>query len=407
MNDPNQQGTSSGRIALLTIAGCGCVILLLAAIAIPFAVGPELYSRISNSIQGVFLESTSRATSNAAPTYTQMPDTSDRQYLSDFEAPSLVGFYDAFGPGVVNIRVFTNQGGVIGEGAGSGFVLDEAGHIITNNHVVDGAASISVIFYNGYEVSAETVGTDPYSDLAVIQADYLPEGVMPLALGDSDSVEVGEWVVAIGNPFGQQSSMTIGIVSAVGRTISSGATPFSIPQAIQTDAAINPGNSGGPLLNIEGQVVGVNAQIATGGISANAGVGFSIPSNIVRLVAPSLIENQEYTWPWIGVTGTDVSLMLREANNIQAQLGAYILNVDPEGPAADAGLQGITGTQLIDAIEVPIGGDVVIAVDGEPVNSFSDLLVDVAYKHPGDEVELTVLRDGAELEINVVLAPRP
>ncbi len=380
MNNQNQPASQTGRIAVLTTVSCGCILLLIAALVVPFVVGPKLYDRFTELLQNE---------------------------KADSGIPSLVGFYDVFGPGVVNISVFTNHGGIIGEGAGSGFVIDEAGHIVTNNHVVDGAESISVIFYNGYEVPAETVGTDPYSDLAVIQAESLPEGVMPLALGDSDSVEVGEWVVAIGNPFGQQSSMTIGIVSAVGRTISSGATPFSIPQAIQTDAAINPGNSGGPLLTLDGQVVGVNAQIATGGISANAGVGFAIPSNIVRLVAPSLIENQEYTWPWLGVTGTDLSLILREANNIQAQLGAYILNVDPQGPAADAGLQGITGTQLMDAIEVPIGGDVIIAVDGEAVNSFSDLLVHIAYKHPGDEVNLTVLRDGYEVEISVVLAPRP
>ncbi len=407
MNNQNQPTSQTSRIAVLTTVSCGCILLLLAALVVPFIVGPKLYDRFTELIQNEKAEATQQAALMFTPTFTEIPDIDVYRLPSDLGIPSLVGFYDVFGPGVVNIRVFINQEGIIGEGAGSGFVLDEAGHIVTNNHVVDGAESISVIFYNGYEVPAEMVGTDPYSDLAVIQAESMPEGVIPLALGDSDSVEVGEWVVAIGNPFGQQSSMTIGIVSALGRTIGSGATPFSIPQAIQTDAAINPGNSGGPLLTLDGQVVGVNAQIATGGISANAGVGFAIPSNIVRLVAPSLIENQEYAWPWLGVSGTDLSLMLREANDIQAQLGTYILNVDPEGPAADAGLQGITGTQLIDAIEVPIGGDVVIAVDGEAVNSFSDLLVDIAYKHPGDEVNLSVLRDGVEVEISVVLAPRP
>ncbi len=406
MNDAKRQNNTNGRIALLAIGGCGCIVLLLAALIIPFTVGPGLYNTLANRIQGLLLQTTPQGPI-AAPTFTKMPDTNAGGAHPEFAAPSLAGFYDAFGPGVVNIRVFTTQGGVVGEGAGSGFVLDEAGHIITNNHVVADADVISVIFYNGFEVPAETVGTDPYSDLAVIQAEYLPEGVIPLALEDSDTVEVGEWVVAIGNPFGQQSSMTIGIVSAVGRTISSGATPFSIPQAIQTDAAINPGNSGGPLLNLDGQVVGVNAQIATGGISANAGVGFAIPSNIVRLVAPSLIDNNQYVWPWLGVTGTDLSLALREANDIETQLGAYILNVDPEGPTGGAGLQGSKGTRLVNSLELPIGGDVVIAVDEETVSSFSDLLVSIAYKHPGDEVVLTVLRAGSELEIRVVLAPRP
>ncbi len=407
MYDQNQSNSGNRRFALVATLGCGCILLLVVAIAVPFTVGPTIYNRVVEQLQGTTPKSTQQAVPIVAPTFTEMPVTQEPTFQSNSGLPSLVGFYDAFGSGVVNIRVFITQGGTIEEGAGSGFVLDDTGHIITNNHVVASANTISVIFYNGIEIAAETVGTDPYSDLAVIQADHLPEGVIPLALGDSDAVEVGEWVVAIGNPFGQQSSMTTGIVSAVGRTISAGSTPFSIPQAIQTDAAINPGNSGGPLLNLEGQIIGVNAQIATGGISANAGVGFAIPSNIVRLVAPSLIENNEYVWPWLGVTGADLSLVLREANNIEAQLGAYITDVDPAGPAAEAGLQGSTGTKSIDSLDIPVGGDVVTAVDGKAVNNFSDLLVEIAYKQPGDEVKLTVLRGGNEMEIDVVLAPRP
>lgn len=407
MNDQNLSNSGNRRFALVATLGCGCILLLVVAIVVPFTVGPRIYNRLVEQLQGATPESTQQAVPLVAPTYTEMPATQEPTFQTNSGLPSLVGFYTAYGPGVVNIRIFITQGGTIEEGAGSGFVLDDTGHIITNNHVVESANTISVIFYNGVEVAAETVGTDPYSDIAVIQAEYLPDGVIPLALGDSDNVEVGEWVVAIGNPFGQQSSMTTGIVSAVGRTISAGSTAYSIPQAIQTDAAINPGNSGGPLLNLEGQVIGVNAQIATGGVSANAGVGFAIPSNIVRLVAPSLIENKEYVWPWLGVTGTDLSLILRQANDIQAQLGAYITDVDPAGPSANAGLRGSTGTKTVDSLDVPVGGDVITAVDGKAVNSFSDLLVEIAYKQPGDEVKLTVLRGGNEMEIDVVLAPRP
>jgi S1-C subfamily serine protease len=407
MNDQNQSNAGNRRFALVATLGCGCILLLVVAIVAPFTLGPRIYNRLVEQLQGTTPESTQQTVPLVAPTFTEMPATQEPTFQTNTGLPSLVGFYSAYGPGVVNIRIFITQGGTIEEGAGSGFVLDDTGHIITNNHVVESANTISVIFYNGVEVAAEVVGTDPYSDIAVIQAEQLPDGVIPLALGDSDKAEVGEWVVAIGNPFGQQSSMTTGIVSAVGRTISAGSTPFSIPQAIQTDAAINPGNSGGPLLNLEGQVIGVNAQIATGGVSANAGVGFAIPSNIVRLVAPSLIENKEYVWPWLGVTGTDLSLILRQANDIQAELGAYITDVDPAGPAASAGLRGSTGTKTVDSLDVPVGGDVITAVDGKAVNSFSDLLVEIAYKQPGDEVKLTVLRGGNEMEIDVVLAPRP
>jgi len=331
----------------------------------------------------------------------------------------LINLYKRVNPAVVNIRVvkhvdteelppWSEGDDLYQEGQGSGFVLDSDGHIVTNNHVVSDAEEVEVVFYDGSVARAQVVGTDPDSDLAVVQVDTDRAALATVELGDSDELEVGQMAIAIGNPFGQQSSMTMGIVSAVGRTIPTAGTPFSIPQAIQTDAAINPGNSGGPLLNLSGQVIGVNAQIATGGVSgANAGVGFAIPSNIVRIVAPSLIETGSYTWPKIGVTGTDLSLLIRQANNVEIQQGAYIDSVDPEGPAAQAGLQGSTGTRTVSGVEASVGGDVIIAADGEPVLSFSDLLVDIAFKQPGEEVQLTILRDGSEEQVTVTLAPRP
>jgi 2-alkenal reductase len=278
---------------------------------------------------------------------------------------------------------------------------------VTNNHVVANAERVTVIFYNSFEAEAEIVGTDDDSDLAVIRVAELPPTVRPLPLGDSDRVDVGQWVVAIGNPFGLGSSMTLGIVSAVGRSIPSMATPFAIPQAIQTDAAINPGNSGGPLLNLQGEVVGVNAQIAASGTPANAGVGFAIPANVVRRVAPVLIERGAYQWPWLGVNGTSVDIILMEANDLETQQGAYIDGVVPDGPADDAGLEGSTGTATVSGLEVPVGGDVIVEVDGDPVIDWGDLLEEVAFRNPGDTITLTVIRDGEPQEITVELEARP
>jgi 2-alkenal reductase len=323
------------------------------------------------------------------------------------EADALVDLYNQTNPGVVNIRVTVQSFGGQGQGTGSGFILDEAGHIVTNNHVVSGATTVTVVFFDGFEARAEVVGTDPDSDLAVIRVDDLPDNVHPLPLADSDQVRVGEWVVAIGSPFGLGSTLTVGVVSALERSIPSGATPFDIPQAIQTDAALNPGNSGGPLLNLDGQVVGVNAQIAASGTGGNLGVGFAIPSNVVRRVAPSLIEVGGYQWPWLGVEIADVGLLIAEANNLPSQDGAMIATVVSGGPAEAAGLRGATGTRNVGGQPVPIGGDVVVAFNGEPVVDSSHLLVLIANSDPRDQVTLTILRNGQEQDVTVNLRPRP
>jgi 2-alkenal reductase len=347
------------------------------------------------------------------PTLTPAPqepregETPQGQGRPQIEGGSLTSLYDVTNPGVVNIRVYVERGGMTGQGAGSGFILDDEGHIVTNNHVVAEAEEVTAIFYDGFEAQAEIVGTDEDSDLAVIKVDELPEGTRPLTIGNSDSVQPGDWVIAIGNPFRLGGSMSLGIVSAVGRAIPSGVTPFRIPQAIQTDAAINPGNSGGPLLNLEGQVIGVNAQIASGSGGANAGVGFAIPANAVRRVAPALIEEGVYQWPWLGVSGGSVNLLLQEANDLQVQQGAYIVEVTEGGPAAEAGIQGAAGARELMGMDVPVGGDVVLEADGEAITDFSDLLARVAFKRPGDAVELTILRDGERQQVTVALAVRP
>ena len=402
------------RFSITALIGCG-LLLLLIVIAIPALLfisfrdlgfgGEAVIPRTGEQVES--------PTQQAVPTFTPAPaaETALTEQTSSGLGVGngvLTTLYEEVNPGVVSIAVNVEQGGRTGQGAGSGFLIDEQGHIVTNNHVIAGARSVTVTFFDGSQVGAEIVGADPDSDLAVIIVDQLPDNVRPLPLGDSDVVLVGEWVVAIGNPFMLSNSMTVGIVSAVGRTIPTEVTPFSIPQVIQTDAAINPGNSGGPLLNLRGEVIGVNESIATsGGVRANAGVGFAVPVNIVRRVVPVLIEQGEFTWPWLGVEGGNVGMLISQANNLDVQHGAYIDNVVDGGPADEAGLRGTTGTTQIDQTAVPVGGDVVVEADGQQINNFDDLLNVIAFHNPGDQLDLTIIREGERQQVTVTLAPRP
>ncbi len=381
--------------------GCVTLILLVAVIAIPLLVVPFEVRMILNSTMG--------KAGTPVPVQSSSGATLPLEGAATIQGDALAALYRQTNPGIVSIDVASVQRGTLrGAGAGSGFVYDDQGRIVTNNHVVDGATQVTVIFHDGEEAEATIVGTDPNSDLAVVKVAQLPDGVRALPLGDSDQVTVGQPVIAIGNPFGLGNSMTSGIVSAVGRTIESGATQFSIPRAIQTDAAINPGNSGGPLLNVQGQVIGVNAQIATEGTqAANAGVGFAIPSNTVRLVVPALVEKGAYQWPWLGVSGGSVNLALMKANGLDTQQGAYIDAITAGGPAEKAGLQGSTGSQPVNGADVPTGGDVIVAIDGKPVASFDALLYEVASRKPGDRVVLTILRGGQRREVSIALGERP
>ncbi len=321
---------------------------------------------------------------------------------------ALVGLYAAVNPSVVNITIYTNRDGqVIAEGQGSGFVYDSAGHIITNAHVVHGADQIEVTFSDGTTRLAELVGEDLNSDLAVVTVDLL-EGVRPLALGDMEALAVGQTVIAIGNPFGLQGTLTRGVISALGRTIPA-LTPFSIPQSIQTDAAINPGNSGGPLLNLNGEVIGVNAQIETDGVSrSNLGVGFAIPVSIVKIVVPDLIEKGEHEWAWLGVRGGSVTPLLVQALELPFEKGAYLAEVLPDGPSAKAGLRGANDTVTIDGRTVDVGGDIITQINGQAVSSFDDLLIYVALNaKPDDTINLTIWRDGEYVDVGVTLEKRP
>lgn len=358
-----------------------------------------------------------RQAATPAPTFTPAAATSitSTQAASNTQALSststlLTGRYAALHPGVVSILVLVNsaQTGQQGAAAGSGFILDSQGHIVTNNHVVANATFVMVAFADGTQEQAKVLGTDINSDLAVLQVNQLPQGMHALPLGNSDNVQVGDWVIAIGNPFGLGGSMTLGIVSALGRSIPSGITPFSIPGAIQTDAAINPGNSGGPLIGLNGQVIGVNAQIQTTSQSGgNTGVGFAIPANVVRHVVPSLIANGAFQWPWLGIAGGNVGLLIQQGNKLPSEQGAYISQVVAGSPAQKAGLQGSSGQTTVDNIPVETGGDVVVQVDNQAVNSFDEMLSIIAFKAPGDKVTLTVLRNGQRQQIPVTLAARP
>lgn len=337
---------------------------------------------------------------------------------------SLIDLYRQVSPGVVTIWSYESPADsstlTLPLGQGSGFVIDLEGHIITNQHVVEDAAEIEVDFPSGLKAWAEIIGTDPDSDLAVLQVNVPEEYLVPLSIGDSDLLQVGDYVVAIGNPFGLEGSMTVGIVSALARTldsrrISPSGLPFTAGDLIQTDAAINPGNSGGPLLNLRGEVVGVNLAIQTesftiSGSAANSGVGFAVPVNIVRRVAPQIIEFGEYQYPYLGISSLDDNvwnLRTLEALNYPPDLvGAYITSVVPESPADLAGLRG--GSQETSIPGIESGGDLIIAIDGQQIRHFSALLSYLLKNTSvGQEVILTVLRGTEEVEIPLTIGARP
>ena len=300
---------------------------------------------------------------------------------------------------------------------GSGFVYDTSGHIVTNYHVVAGDDDISITFIDGTVYRATVVGTDQYSDLAVlrVQDDVPTDKLKPLPLGNSSSLRVGQEVVAIGNPFGLSGSMTEGIVSGLNRLIpvyqdplSNAAVPaFSIPDVIQTDAAINPGNSGGPLLDMEGEVIGINSAIfsTTGGF---AGIGFAIPSNTIDQVAPSLIATGSYQHPWLGVSGIDMTPEIAEAIGLGEPRGFLVIEAAPGGPADSAGVQGGDTPAQLDGREIALGGDVILAINDKDIRKIDDVLgyLQQATK-VGETVTLTVWRDGQIIQIDVTLGPRP
>ncbi|QKQ98860.1 trypsin-like serine protease [Candidatus Nanohaloarchaea archaeon] len=287
---------------------------------------------------------------------------------------------------------------------GSGFVYSKNGYIVTNYHVIKGAKRIEVIFDDGTKRKAKVVGKDVYNDLAVLKVDK--KGLNPLPLANSSKVMRGQTAVAIGNPFGLSGTMTAGIVSAKNRNIRTEGG-FSIPNVIQTDAAINPGNSGGPLINIHGEVIGVNTAIQSSTGTFN-GVGFAIPSNTVRRVVDNLIEKGEYDHSWIGVSGLTVNSDIVKGMNLSTNDGFLVMTVVNGSPADEANLQGATRNETINGLKYALGGDVITAINGTEMKGIGDILSYLSKEtRPGDKVVLTVIRDGEKKEIPLVLAPRP
>jgi len=400
-------------LLILTLFLMGCNLLSLAEKELERAIEAPQATVTATSTQSAV---PAQPTPSPAPTVTLVPPLGLRE--GDIEEELLIQLYERVNPSVVNIRVqqrlemrqpppgFPED--FFHEGQGSGFVWDTEGHIVTNNHVVASVDRVLVTFYDDTTAEAKAVGTDPDSDLAVIKVDIDPSYPQPVALGDSDTLKVGQRAIAIGNPFGQAGTMTRGIISALGRTFSPGQTLFAIPEMIQTDAAVNPGNSGGPLLDSQGRVIGVNTLILSPS-GSSSGIGFAVPINIVKQVVPVLIEKGEYTYPWLGIEGIDLMPAIREEMGLaRDQRGALITRVVTDGPADEAGLRGGTRRERIEGRELPVGGDIIIAVDGQPVRGMDDVLIHlVRNTRPGQQVLLAILREGQERTVPVTLGERP
>jgi S1-C subfamily serine protease len=342
-----------------------------------------------------------------------LPD--ERGAANALEA-QVIAVYETIGPAVVNITnrriaydMFMQP--VPQEGSGSGFVIDRRGHIVTNYHVIEGADELLVNLADGQEYEAELIGADPANDLAVlhIDAENLPQ---PVVLGDSDALRVGQFVVAIGNPFGLEQTLTTGVISALGRIIQSPEDNRFIGEAIQTDAAINPGNSGGPLLDLQGRVIGVNSQIISPS-RASAGIGFAVSSKTVQRVVPELIERGYYPHPWLGtymlpLTSASARAFREAGMNVPVEEGLLVLEVVDGGPADKAGMRGGSRVVRFGNVRVPLDGDIIVAIDGQPVESFQALTVYLEMQTVvGQAVEVTVLRDGQERTLQLTLAERP
>ena len=404
-------------LLLLVVAGCSL---------------PELVSLTTEQQQ----DSTALPTAAGAPTATPLAQREDstsptattteqqknstafdeQAAVNDLES-QVITVYDAASPSVVNI---TNRstvydrffGAAPQEGTGSGFVYDDEGHIVTNYHVIEGADEILVTLANGQVYLAEVVGSDPTNDLAVLRVDSGVELPPPLAMADSSQLRVGQFVVAIGNPYGLQRTLTTGVVSALGRVIQGAADNSFIGEAIQTDAAINPGNSGGPLLDLQGRVIGVNSQIISSS-GSSAGIGFAVSANTVTRVVPDLIANGYYAHPWLGIEPLDlssstVSTLRQYGVEVGADSGVLVLETTSGGPADKAGIHGGNQYLRMGRYRLPVGGDVIVAVNGEAIEGLQDLTVYMENNTAiGDTVQLTVLRDGKDLTVTVTIGEEP
>ena len=292
---------------------------------------------------------------------------------------------------------------------GSGFVYDQDGHILTNYHVISDPNSVEVTFVDGDSYSAKVIGQDPYSDIAVLQItdDGFQKQIPPLKAANSSALQVGEQVIAIGNPFGLSGTLTSGVISQMGRVLPNDITGYSISNIIQTDAAINPGNSGGPLLNTKGEMVGVNTAIFSN-TGVYSGVGFAIPSNMVQKVVSSLLKNGSYEHPYMGITGITVSPEISNATHLNDTKGILVVDITADSPADKAGIRGGDVLTTVDGQDIRLGGDIIVAVDNQSVRAMEDLLSYLEEKKAvGDNIELSVIRDGKTQHIDMILTARP
>jgi len=348
----------------------------------------------------------------AGPALTALPGDLDPIRALEIQ---VIAVYESAGPAVVNITSrfvgydFLNRS-YNWEGTGSGFVYDADGHIVTNYHVVEDAEEVWVALADGESYRAEVVGEDPSNDLAVLRVDVaeLPQAI---GLGDSDQLRVGQFVVAIGNPFGLERTLTYGVISSLGRVIESPDGQY-IGEAIQTDAAINQGNSGGPLLDLEGRVIGVNSQIISPS-GGNVGVGFAVPANTVRRVAPALIATGSYPHAWMGIepyslTPADAALLRDAGMVVTVEEGVLALDVVAGGPAELAGIRGPSGSVRVGRYRVPVGMDIIVAIDGHAVPDAQEFFVYLeAESRVGDTVQVTIVREGEEMTLPVTLGEQP
>ncbi len=343
---------------------------------------------------------------------------------SIYDEDTIVSVYDRVSPAVVFVtnrgaqRSTSSRPSIPGlpqlpqeplpqTGTGSGVIIDDQGHILTNNHVVEGADQLDVTLSNGDTVKATLLGRDTGNDLAVLRIDVDPSKLTVAPLGDSSLLKAGQLAIAIGNPFGLERTITVGVISSVGRTYSGGSSTRPIRDMIQTDAAINPGNSGGPLLNSEGKVVGITTAIESP-VRGSVGVGFAVPINAAQRELSDLIAGKAISHPWLGIAGGQVTSSLAQQLEIPAE-GVYVVQVTPDSPASDAGLRGAIRSQArTPSQQMPKGGDVILAVDGQKVNKVEDISSYLdANKRPGDTVSLTIRRDGNEQEVKVTLGEWP
>ena len=365
---------------------------VIAAIAIVFAVFVSLNSMSENDGGELIVTN-----GNYAETIGEVTGT-ERSYEY-----SLIDIFEKSEESVVQVNVLRSESD---GGMGSGFVYSDEGYIITNQHVVRDAQKVTVTFLDGEAYIGDVVGRDRDLDIAVVKVNPSNTYIQPIKIGDSSKLKVGEKIAAIGNPFGLSGSMTSGIVSQIGRLLPQ-ESGYSIPDVIQTDAAINPGNSGGPLINMKGEVVGINTAIqsATGEFS---GIGFAVPSNTVKKVVPILIEKGEFSHPWMGISGTDVDPELAEVRGLNSSKGFLVVSVIEGSPAEQAGLLGVTETKEVDGREFAMDGDIITSIDGKTVRKISDILVHLQReKSIGDEMILSVNRGGEVLELTMILEERP